>query len=355
MFNSVLTKNYKNFSKIFNQIWIVLIVLAIGIFIMQLISGNLKSNESKLVEDYLSFPCKQTRENDLEKLPQETLKTNLNQSIINNKKELIQTSLIKNSIPQITNPKFSNIEELKDCLFPLDEIIIVSINSEVKLYPKKILNQHLIINDTVGNTPILISYCALCDAIRVYNRNSFDEADPLVFGTTGLLYKNNDVIYDYQTETLWSQYTGQAIIGKQVGKYLKVLPFSIGVFQDIKEEYPNEKVLNFDTGFRRNYLDNSFEEFKNNEKIIAPIANINPKIPLKTSIIGFKVDDQNYALVVNNDMKEQIYNINSKELKVIPGKTETLVLYEDTPIEFTKSFWYVWFDFFPDTIILEKN
>ena len=44
------------------------------------------------------------------------------------------------------------------------------------------------------------------------------------FGVSGRLYKSNVLLYDHQTDSLWSQLMNQAITGPLVGKNLTKLP-----------------------------------------------------------------------------------------------------------------------------------
>lgn len=343
-------KKYKRASKIYNQIWLILIVVCIGVLIMQLISGNLKGNQLQIQQDYTDFNCKQTAEEDLEQLPNEPLETNLNLSLIDTKTELVQTAQLKNTIPQITKPKFSKAEELEDCITDKEEVVVVTLESETKVYPKSILAQHLLINDKLGEEPILVSYCVLCDSVKVYSRIS--EQETLVFGTTGLLYKNSDMFYDAKTESLWSQFTGQALVGEDIGSQLTSLPLKIMSFAKAKEEFADAEILNFDTGFKKNYKDESLQDFLNNDKIIAPVANNNPSISSKAHVLGFEINSQKYAIEIGKIQNSANFIIDSKLLEVKINQGEITLTYDENPINFTRSLWYVWFDFYPETRIV---
>ena len=58
--------------------------------------------------------------------------------------------------------------------------------------------------------------------------------DPIIdgkrftFGVSGKLYKAALVMYDRQTESLWSQLKGEAIAGPMTGAKLAVLPSLTG-------------------------------------------------------------------------------------------------------------------------------
>lgn len=343
-------QKYKNLSKIYDQVWILLVVIVLGIIIMQLISGNLKSDRVESALNQEPFRCPQTQLSEVTPLPSEPLETNMQISIINTKTELVQTAQIKNSIAHIANPQFGSLEELSDCLDNTDEFIAVTIDSETRLYPKRLLAQHLIINDVIKETPILVSYCVLCDAIKVYERTVGDTNR--VFGTTGLLYKNSDVFYDDKTESLWSQFTGQAIAGEDTTKFLTPLTFRIITYSKAKEEFDHAKVMNFITGYRANYADQSYREFGTIEKIVAPITNRNNVIPDKTEILGFEVGEKYYAVESLRIKQGEKFEVESKELSGTVDSGEISLQLDSEQINYTKSFWYVWYDFHPDTVFL---
>lgn len=66
----------------------------------------------------------------------------------------------------------------------------------------------------------------------------------LTFGVSGKLWKNALVMYDRQTNTLWSQILGEGLIGPLKGKRLKALPTAVFItYKEWKQLYPDTKVL----------------------------------------------------------------------------------------------------------------
>ena len=63
---------------------------------------------------------------------------------------------------------------------------------------------------------------------------------------SGKLIMNALVMYDRQTETLWSQFLGQAVEGELVGETLGIMASQIVMWSAWKEEHPDTLVL--DTG-----------------------------------------------------------------------------------------------------------
>ena len=70
------------------------------------------------------------------------------------------------------------------------------------------------------------------------------------FGTSGLLYRSNKLMYDRSTETLWSHFTGKPVVGPLVdsGIKLEVLPVTVTTWEEWRSKHPDTTVLNIYTG-----------------------------------------------------------------------------------------------------------
>lgn len=75
----------------------------------------------------------------------------------------------------------------------------------------------------------------------MYDRRVGDHR--LSFGVSGYLYKGNLLLYDRQTESLWSQITAQAVAGRLTGMRLNSIPFVIATWQSWKAEHPDTLAL----------------------------------------------------------------------------------------------------------------
>ncbi|GIU99150.1 MAG: hypothetical protein KatS3mg014_0766 [Actinomycetota bacterium] len=159
-------------------------------------------------------------------------------------------------IPPIDEPKFLAPDEV-DFLEPQEPVLAVEVNGDARAYPLQIMIWHEIVNDTIGGTPITVTYCPLCNTGIAFERPTID-GELLDFGTSGKLYNSNLVMYDRQTETYWSQATGLAILGPLTGERLTFVPARILSFADWKAANPDGLVLSKDTGYRRPYGENPY-------------------------------------------------------------------------------------------------
>jgi len=116
----------------------------------------------------------------------------------------------RDGIPAINEAKFVNPAEAK-FLDPDSRVLGVEIEGVAKAYPIAILNWHEIVNDRIGTQHLAVTYCPLCGTGMVFASNVGDTA--LVFGVSGLLYNSDVLLYDRNTESLWSQLMRKAVSG----------------------------------------------------------------------------------------------------------------------------------------------
>ena len=146
----------------------------------------------------------------------------------------------KDGIPSIDNPKFVPLAEAKD-LADTEPVVSVKVGDDARAYPLRVLIWHEIVNDTVGGTPVSVTYCPLCNSAIVFDRRL--DGRVLDFGTTGKLRNSDLVMYDRQTESWWQQFTGTGIVGELNGKMLKILPARVESFALFGKRHADGRVL----------------------------------------------------------------------------------------------------------------
>jgi len=170
--------------------------------------------------------------------------------------EILSGGPPKDGIPAIDKPSYVSISEADKWLSDREPIIAVQVGDAARAYPLQILTWHEIVNDTLGDKPLVVSFCPLCNTAIAFERN-FD-GQTLDFGTTGRLRYSNLIMYDRQTETWWQQATGDGIAGEYTGEQLRFYPASMISWADFKAQYPEGSVLSKETGFNRNYGRNPY-------------------------------------------------------------------------------------------------
>ena len=180
-------------------------------------------------------------------------------------RELLSGGPPRDGIPPIDQPKFVENKLAAQWLKPNDPVIALEINGDARAYPLQILTWHEIVNDVVGEIPVTITFCPLCNSAVVFKRNH--QGITYDFGTSGLLRNSDLVMYDRQTESLWQQFTGEAIVGVMTGEQLMMIPSGLIGFEQFQAAYPAGKILSKETGYSREYGRNpypGYDDIRNN-------------------------------------------------------------------------------------------
>ena len=197
-------------------------------------------------------------------------------------------------IPPIDEPKFLRAEDV-DFLEDTEPVLALTVGDESRAYPVQILIWHEIVNDTIDGIPVTVTYCPLCNSAIAFDRRLGDRI--LDFGTSGLLYNSALVMYDRQTETLWSHFTGEAAIGHLTGAVLDVLPMSTVSWEDWREANPEGLVLSRDTGFDRSYGTNPYPGY--DDVTSSPFlfdGEVDGRFAAKERILGIERDGEAAAI-----------------------------------------------------------
>ncbi|MEF8843518.1 MAG: DUF3179 domain-containing protein [Haloarculaceae archaeon] len=179
----------------------------------------------------------------------------------------IETRLPKDGIPAVTEPAFGDdwgdwlaVDEEHRPDEPLsldDRAPVVGVegeavastergespaerDGEARAYPMRILDHHEVVNDSFGG-PLLVTYCPLCGSAVVAVREVRNEET--TFGVSGKLWRNDLVLYDDATGSLWSQLLATAIQGPATGETLELVPASLSTWGEWRESHPETRVL----------------------------------------------------------------------------------------------------------------
>jgi hypothetical protein len=145
----------------------------------------------------------------------------------------------KDGIPAIDQPSFVPATAARD-IGPHEPVISVHIGGEARAYPLRILIWHEIVNDTIGGTPIAVTWCPLCNASVVFDRRV---AGPILSFGTGKLRNSDLVMYDRESEGWWQHFTDECVVGALVGAQLKYVPARVESIERFRARYPSGSVL----------------------------------------------------------------------------------------------------------------
>ena len=245
----------------------------------------------------------------------------------------------KDGIPAINEPKFVTIQQSEE----RDDTrgILVDIDGEQRYYPYTILVWHEIVNDNINDNHFSVTFCPLCASGIVFNREVDNKI--LQFGVSGLLFESNLLMYDTETESLWSQARGEAVIGTYIETKLEVLPLQLITFGELKGKYPNAKVLSRDTSYNRNYGVYPYGDYESTEGLIFPVSVSDNRFFSKELMYIVPVGDK-YVAIQHSEIQEgeSRYTAGDIELAVSRNEGEIFVRLNNT---IKAGYYELWFSF----------
>jgi hypothetical protein len=219
----------------------------------------------------------------------ETLRTNRSKAMVPFE-EIVSGGPPPDGIPAIDRPAFTTADAVAVWLKPREPVLALTIGGDSRAYPLQILMWHEIVNDVVGGVPVAVTFCPLCNSALVFERRV--DGTVFDFGTSGMLYKSDLVMYDRQSHSLWSQMEGRAIVGDHAGTKLHMRPANTIAFEAWRTSHPHGKVLSRDTGHRRQYGVNPYGSY--DEPTVGPFlyrGALDPRRPPKERVVGVTTGD----------------------------------------------------------------
>ncbi|MBI4287452.1 MAG: DUF3179 domain-containing protein [Chloroflexi bacterium] len=198
--------------------------------------------------------------------------------------EISSGGVPRDGIPPIYQPKFETLAQADKWLTDKEPVVALELAGDKRAYPLRILTWHEVVDDEVGDIPVAVTYCPLCNTAVAFDRRV--DGNVLTFGVSGLLRHSDLVMWDHQSESLWQQGTGEGIAGEHTGKLLSFFPVSIVSWQDFKAAHPDGKVLSKDTGHFRSYGVNPYSGYDTSARPFLFAGNPDPRLPALERVVG---------------------------------------------------------------------
>jgi hypothetical protein len=195
----------------------------------------------------------------------------------------------KDGIPAIDQPNFLP-GKLAAFLRDDDAVLGIARGGISRAYPVRILNWHEVVNDRYGDEAVVITFCPLCGTGVAFDARI--DGRVLSFGVSGLLYNSDVLLYDRQTQSLWSQLLGQAISGPMKGQHLKMLPLTHTTWAGWRAGHPASEVLAANTGMQRAYERDPYAGYETSEEIMFPVAFRSAGYHPKERVLGIRIGEQ---------------------------------------------------------------
>jgi hypothetical protein len=253
--------------------------------------------------------------------------------------EIVWGGVRKDGIPALTHPFM--IEAKEADYISKDELVFgININGDIRAYPYRFMDWHEMLNDSIGGVPISLAYCTLCGSGILYKTLINTNEEPLIFGSSGFLYRSNKLMYDQKTNSLWNQFTGKPVVGSLVDKdiELEVLPLVTTTWGEWLSKHPTTKVMSAETGFKRDYTPGAaYGAYFFSDELMFPASVHNETLQKKEKVFGLRISGANKAWPLSLFKKPAIVN---DHIGIIPivlignEKTETVRAYRSQGITF---------------------
>ena len=273
--------------------------------------------------------------------------------------EIFEGGVPRDGIEALSFPKTVSTEaaELLDYQSHSEVISYTSAEGVTRAYPLAILRMHEVINDEVDGEPILVTYCPLCKTAMIFSRKVAGRADPLTFGVSGLLHNSDLLIYDRETESLWTQLGRRAITGALKYETLEWLPSRQLRINSWAELYPEAEVVSVDTGKEINYRRSVYAAYHNEGFPIFDYAQNRDDLPEFDEIYGMVLGDESLA-VSRRQLRPGGTEVTLGGEKVTfsydrEARLFTAFRSDGTLLPSVESYWFAWQAFHPKTRVLK--
>jgi len=202
--------------------------------------------------------------------------------------EIFSGGLGRDDIPSLVRPDVGSPGQTPAGLLDSDRVIGVVVNGAARAYPFPVMWRHEVVNDTLGGQPVLVSYCPLTGTGIAFDPRV--DGQTREFGVSGVLYRSNLMMFDRESESLWTQMLLGSQCGVERGKGLDRLHALETTLEHWKRLHPNTTVVTTNTGFNRDYTTYPYGDYRDvtNEQVefLADGVTWNPLFPPKEVVFG---------------------------------------------------------------------
>ena len=130
----------------------------------------------------------------------------------------------------------------------------------------------------------------------------------LTFGVSGKLHANSLIMYDHQTDSLWSHLVGAAVTGPLKGEKLKPLQSMFTQWSTWRNFYPDSKVLNNGRSSIFSLRDPYESYYRSPDTGIIPTRLSDKRIYPKEYVLGLVLNDKAKAYPFSALSREPVVN-----------------------------------------------
>lgn len=253
-------------------------------------------------------------------------------------KNLLSGGPAPDGIASIDDPKFVSQAEADAFLTPVDQVFVITVDEETRIYPQQILVWHEVVNDIFSNN----QYVSLTYSPLTGSAVAFDS----IMGTSGLLLNSNTVYYDRKTESLWPQLLGTSIAGVRRGQMLETIPVKWMRWEDAKTAHAQAVVLSRETGSDKSYGFDPYGSYAADDsyyqtgKPFFPLMNEDDRLDEKEIVFGYFENEIPVA-------------VRKSSIPLPDAEEPEAELQLSIPESAIEVMWFAWSAFYPETSLVD--
>ena len=171
------------------------------------------------------------------------------------------------------------------------------------------------------------------------------DGKPTTFGTSGLLYRSNKLMYDRTTGSLWRQFTGEPVIGTLAERDIRLefFPVLLTNWKEWESLHPETTVLDINTSvyWWKSYQPESdpgsnYHEYFKSPDTMFPVWNRSDALKTKQMVLGIIIGESPKAYPISDLHQQRLINdiVGGKPVVVITSASSQAVrVYERGSIE----------------------
>ena len=261
-------------------------------------------------------------------------------------------------IPPVERPAYISIADASKQWRDDAVVDAFTIDGQARAYPRLITVWHEIVNENAGGRPIAITYCPLTGSTLVFSGELAD-GRTTTFGTSGMLYNSNLVMYDRTTKSMWPQLSGIAVRGERRGERLREMGGAVTTtLGRWKAKFPDGVVLSKDTGHARAYGTWPYGDYDTSSGTMFPVRATDDRFYPKKIVVGIRVNGA--ALAIPKDefaqRREANIEVGGRELVArYDVELDAVRVLDRRTLEAISAYnvmWFAWYAFNPKTEVL---
>ena len=266
----------------------------------------------------------------------------------------------QDAIPAIDRPRFDRPAAVRGLLRGDDLVVGAFVDGRAHAYPIDLLSFPEVVNDG----PLAVTWCPLCRTALAFDRDV--RGRRLTFGVSGLLLHANQVLYDRESGSLWSQLGGRALSGRYRSTRLRPLPLAELTWGQWLRAHPDTLVLSirrdrFASRFTHSF---SYVDARGEESSSDPYfsylqkVNVYYSYPIdglagSTLVLGVRIGGVAKAYLIDRLRRPISDIVNGHRLRIVPepDALSAAVFERGRRLPATPVYWFAWHAFYPNTLV----